>query len=229
MKVGSGLAAPVAMPAARPRIAQERRSPPARYPRATRLARGALSLVLWVALAGGLATAAAGATGYLKGRAAGYAEAEGKAATERAEIEKAARAREDKLRADAQAAADAAAREAADRYQRLDLERLEAQRALSIEQSRTARLRGDLAAAVRDRDRMRDTIAAAASGGVTEADDTAGACRARADALGRALGEALSAHRVCSLDLEDAAGSARALVRWRDAVEASERAQPVTP
>lgn len=199
------------------------------YPRATRIVRGALSLVLYVALAGGLATAVGSALAYWRGHAAGAEQAEQQAAAERADAERRHRAEQDRLRADAQARFDAALVAAAERYDRIDTARKEAQHALAIEQSRTARLRGDLAAAVRDRDRMRDALAGAASGGVTEAEDSLGACRSRADALGRVLGEALSAHRQCSLDAEDLAAGLRALRGWAAVVESSERAGEVAP
>lgn len=203
------------------------RSPAGRYPRITPLARGALSLLLYVALAGGIATAAGSALAYWRGHAAGTDQAEQQAAAERADMERRHRAEQDKLRADAQAKFDAALAAAAERYDRIDTARKEAQHALAVETARTARLRGDLAAAVRDRDRMRGAIAAAASGGVTEAEDSTGACRARADAIGRVLGEALSAHRQCSLDAEDLAAGVRALRAWAGAVEAGERAGEV--
>jgi hypothetical protein len=199
------------------------------YPHATRIVRGALSLVLYVALAGGLATAVGSALAYWRGHAAGAEQAEQQAAAERADAERRHRAEQDRLRADAQAKFDAAVLAAAERYDRIDTARREAQHALAIEQTRIARLRGDLAAAVRDRDRLRDALAGAATGGVTEADDSTAACRARADALGRVLGEALSAHRQCSLDAEDLAAGLRALRGWAAAVESSERAGEVAP
>lgn len=199
------------------------------YPRATRIVRGALSLVLYVALAGGLATAVGSALAYWRGHAAGAEQAEQQAAAERADAERRHRAEQDRLRADAQARFDAALVAAAERYDRIDTARREAQHALATEQTRIARLRGDLAAAVRDRDRLRDALAGAATGGVTEAEDSTAACRARADALGRVLGEALSAHRQCSLDAEDLAAGLRALRGWAAAVESSERAGEVAP
>lgn len=199
------------------------------YPHATRIVRGALSLVLYVALAGGLATAVGSALAYWRGHAAGAEQAEQQAAAERADAERRHRAEQDRLRADAQAKFDAAVLAAAERYDRIDTARREAQHALATEQTRIARLRGDLAAAVRDRDRLRDALAGAATGGVTEAEDSTAACRARADALGRVLGEALSAHRQCSLDAEDLAAGLRALRGWAAAVESSERAGEVAP
>lgn len=83
--------------------------------------------------------------------------------------------------------------------------------ALAKERASNARLRGDLSAAVARADRMREQLAAAATGGRPEAEDTVGACRARADALGRVLEEALRSHRTCELDAEDLAGGVRAL------------------
>jgi hypothetical protein len=198
-----------------------------------------VSLVLWVAMAGGIATAVAGAAGYLKGRASGYAEAEGKAATERAEAERAHHADMGKLRADAAAAAASAAARDAARVSEIDRARKEGQDALAREQAQTRRLRIERDAALAraaDAARVRDeALARAATGGVAEGDDTLGACRARADGLGRALGEVLGgagellrSHQACSLDLEDASGAARALLRFTGAVESSERADEVT-
>jgi hypothetical protein len=83
--------------------------------------------------------------------------------------------------------------------------------ALAKERAANARLRGDLSTAVARADRMRDQLATAATGGVPEAQDSTSACRARADALGRVLGEALRASEQCSLDAEDLAGGVRAL------------------
>lgn len=83
--------------------------------------------------------------------------------------------------------------------------------ALAKERASNARLRGDLSAAVARADRMREQLAAAATGGVPEAQDSVAACRARADAFGRVLEEALRAHRTCELDAEDLAGGVRAL------------------
>ncbi|MCL4695465.1 MAG: hypothetical protein KJ023_00160 [Burkholderiaceae bacterium] len=225
----AGLAPPVRMPGAPRNRPVAGRSHRGRHPRVTRAVRGALSLILYVALAGGVATAVGSALAYWRGHAAGAEQAEQQAAAERADAERRHRAEQDRLRADAQAKFDAALVAAAERYDRIDTARKEAQHALAIEQSRTARLRGDLAAAVRDRDRLRDALAGAATGGVTEAEDSTAACRARADALGRVLGEALSAHRQCSLDAEDLAAGLRALRGWAGAVEASERAGEVAP
>lgn len=225
----AGLAPPARMPGRAPARPVAGRSPRGRHIRTHRIVRGALSLVLYVALAGGIATAVGSALAYWRGHAAGTEQAEQAAAAERADAERRHRAETDRLRADAQARFDAALVAAAERYDRIDTARREAQHALATEQTRIARLRGDLAAAVRDRDRLRDALAGAATGGVTEAEDSTAACRARADALGRVLGEALSAHRQCSLDLEDAGGGTRALMRWAGAVESSERAEAVAP
>lgn len=83
--------------------------------------------------------------------------------------------------------------------------------ALAKERASNARLRGDLTAAVARADRMREQLAAAASGGVTEAEDTVSAARNRAEALGGVLRSALLAHRQCELDAEDLAADVRAL------------------
>lgn len=100
--------------------------------------------------------------------------------------------------------------------------------ALAKERAANARLRGDLSAAVARADRMRDQLAAAAAGGVTEAEDSVAACRGRADALGRVLEEALRAHRTCELDAEDLAGGVRALrAGWpRESADAVASPQP---
>lgn len=223
----SGIAPQRRMPGEAPKRPVAARSRSGGHPRITRLSRGLLSLALYVALVGGIATAAGSALAYWRGHAAGVEQAEQQAASDRAAEERRHRAEQDRLRADAQAKFDAALAAAAERYDRIDTARKEAQHALAVETARTARLRGDLAAAVRDRDRMRGAIAAAASGGLTEAEDSTAACRARADALGRVLGEALSAHRQCSLDAEDLAAGVRALRAWAGAVEAGERAGEV--
>ena len=207
------------------------RSPARRHPRASRVDRGAVELLLWVVLGGALTTTIGTGLGFWRGDSNGYARAEGKAATERADLQTKHRADMDKLRADAQAKVDAAAARDAARFDEIDTARRESQRALALEQARTRQLRGELDS-VRARaadDRMRNAIAAAATGGVPAAQDSVEACRARADALGRGMEQALHAHRVCSLDLEDSAGAVRALERWGDAVEASERAVEVEP
>jgi hypothetical protein len=70
-----------------------------------------------------------------------------------------------------------------------------------------------VAAVAADRDRLRDELASAASGGVVEADDSLSACRDRADAFGRVLGEALRASAACAADAEDLATGVRTLQR----------------
>lgn len=192
------------------------------YPRATRIVRGALSLVLYVALAGGLATAVGSALAYWRGHAAGAEQAEQQAAAERADAERRHRAEQDRLRADAQAKFDAAVLAAAERYDRIDTARREAQHALATEQTRIARLRGDLAAAVARADSMREQLTLAARGGRAEADDTLPAARARAEAIGLLLEESMRLHRESELDAEDLAASVRAIDRWAREVEAAD-------
>ena len=68
-----------------------------------------------------------------------------------------------------------------------------------------------VAAVAADRDRVRDELARAAAGGVEAADDSVVACRARADALGRVLGQALQASAQCATDAEDLAAELRRL------------------
>lgn len=232
MRVGTGLAPP---------SLQNRRSVNRPAGRSVnlpgRVARGAITALLYVALAGGIATTVGSGLAYFKGRADGKLAAENVAAGERAEQETKHAAERDRLRRDAQQRFDEALAEAARRHDLIDTARREAQRDLALEQATTRRLRyeRDLAArAAADAGRVRDeALARAATGGTTEAADTIGACRARADALRRALGEVLGGasellreRGTCSLDLEDAGAGTRALLQWSDAVEASERAGP---
>ena len=60
-------------------------------------------------------------------------------------------------------------------------------------------------------DRMRDQLNSFASG-APAGDDTVAACRERAAALGDVLGQALQASRLCTVEAEDLAGDARALL-----------------
>ena len=235
MIVSVGLA-PLGMPAG-PRIRPvEPRSAPRRHPRATRLARGAAELLLWGALAAGIGM---GGT-YFRRREQGIAAGIAKAHKDADAKVQAKDAEMTTLRAEAATRAASAASAAAERESRIDTARKEAQHALALEQAATRRLRSERDAALAraaDAARVRDeALARAATGGIAEGDDTVGACRARADGLRRALGEVLGgagellrSREACSLDLEDASGSARALLRWSAAVEASERAEPVAP
>lgn len=70
-----------------------------------------------------------------------------------------------------------------------------------------------VAAVAADRDRLRDELAGGASGGVSAADDSVAACRERADAFGRVLGEVLRASAACAADAEDLATGVRTLQR----------------
>lgn len=116
--------------------------------------------------------------------------------------------------------------------QRAELEAANARADAISEQWRTARQGADRerekeraatqaarAADAADLQRMRDQLAAAAAGGVEAADDTVAACRDRAAAFGRLLGEALRAGGDCAADAEDLGTSVRTL----------QRAWPVTP
>lgn len=88
------------------------------------------------------------------------------------------------------------------------LRRQGADRAQEIERAAS---RDALAAVNADRGRLREQLAAVASGGVQAADDTVGACRERAAALGDVLDSALHAHAVCTGEAEDLAAGVRAL------------------
>lgn len=232
MRVGTGLAPPSVQ--GRPSV---NRHPGRSVNLPGRIARGAVTALLYAVLAGGIATAVGSGLAYFKGRADGKLAAENVAAGERAAQETRHAAERDKLRSDAQKRFDDAIADAARRHDLIDTARKEAQRDLALEQATTRRLRYERDAAARaaaDAGRVRDAaLARSATGGTTEAADTLGACRARADALGRALGEVLGGagellreRAACSLDLEDAGGATRALLRWSAAVEASERAGP---
>lgn len=188
MKVCAGLAPPV-------------RTTRRRHPR---VLRGAISLLLWVAMAGGLATVLGSALSYWRGHSAGSESATAERnAHWRGVLDTLQDEHAKQLRAETAKSAEDTNRMARSVHQ--------AQEHLEHERQATARLRGDLAAAVQRHDRMRDALAAAATGGRTEADDSLPACRARADAIGRVLGEALQAHERCSLDAEDLASGVRTL------------------
>ena len=189
MRIRAGLAPPVRAP--------QRRRP-------SRVLRGAISLLLWVAMAGGLATVLGSALSYWRGHSAG---------TESATTERNAHWHGvlSKLQAEHASQLQAETAKSAADTTRMARAVHQAQEHLEHERQATARLRGDLAAAVQRHDRLRDALASTATGGRAEADDTVAACRGRADALGRVLGEALQAHERCSLDAEDIASGIRAL------------------
>lgn len=89
--------------------------------------------------------------------------------------------------------------------------RAQRQGADRAQETERARTRAALAAVSADRDRLRVELASVASGGVEAGADSVPACRDRADALGRVLGEALQAHAQCTADAEDLAAGVRAL------------------
>ncbi len=161
---------------------------------------GALQFALIGVIVAGVATAGAGVAGYFKGKRAATAERN----THWQGVV-------DKLQGDHRAAFERARAEAESRSTQLEKERDDAQNQLAREVARTRALRGDLARAVHDADRLRDQLAAVATGGVAADQDSVAACRARADALGRVLGEALRASEQCHLDAEDLASGVRAL------------------
>ena len=84
-----------------------------------------------------------------------------------------------------------------------------ATRGQELERKRTS---NQLAAVAADRGRMRDALAAAASGGVEATGDTVAACRERASAFGRVLDETLQAGAQCAGDAEDLASGVRTLL-----------------
>ena len=89
--------------------------------------------------------------------------------------------------------------------------RLRRQGADRVQEIERAASRDALAAVNADRGRLREQLAAVASGGVQAADDSVGACRERAAALGDVLDSALHAHAVCTGEAEDLAAGVRAL------------------
>jgi hypothetical protein len=169
-----------------------------------RRAAGLAQLALIGLIVGGLGVAAVTGLAYWRGDAAG-------AARTAAERNAHWQAVTDKMQAQARAEFEAA-RVAAERESAaLTKDRDDAQANLNRERARTQALRGDLDRVVRDADRMREQLAAVASGGVSEDQDSIAACRARADAIGRVLGQALRTSEQCALDAEDLAAGDRAL------------------
>lgn len=165
---------------------------------------GAMQLALVACIVGGLGLATASGLAYWRGKSAGKAQATAERNTHWQGVV-------DKLQGDHRAAFERARTEAESRSTQLEKERDDAQNQLAREVARTRALRGDLARAVHDADRLRDQLAAVATGGVDADQDSVAACRARANALGRVLGEALRASEQCHLDAEDLAAGIRAL------------------
>lgn len=164
---------------------------------------GVLQLALVGAIVGGLSLPVAYALGYFRGKAVTAAErnAHWQAMFDRREAQQRAAA----------AARDAEVRQA---HQAITKERDDAQAKLERESATVRALRGDLARAGREHDRLREQLAGAAAGGVAEADDSVAACRARADAFGQLLGEALRTSSACAVDAEDLAAGSRALRQY---------------
>lgn len=177
---------------------------------------GALQLALVAAIVGGLSLPAVYLVGYFKGKAAAMKERD---AHYKVVI--------DKLLADARAAVQARDADVKRVHDTITKERDDAQERLARESATVRALRGDLARAGREHDRLRDQLAAAAAGGVAEADDSVAACRARADAFGQLLGEALRTSSACAVDAEDLAAGTRALQQY--AKRAHELSQEPAP
>lgn len=156
-----------------------------------------LRLGLVAALLAGLGMAGTGVVAYAKGKRAAVAE---RNAHWQGVV--------DKLQADARAALQAA------EERTLAVEetnRLRRQGADDVQERERAANRAALAAVAADRDRLREQLATAAAGSVAAADDSVAACRDRAQALGRVLGDALRAHAECTAAAEDLAAGVRAL------------------
>lgn len=162
-----------------------------------RAALGMVRLALVAALLAGLGMVGAGVQGYAKGK---------RAATLERNVHW--QGVVDKLQADAHAALQAAE----DRTRAVEeTNRLRRQGADDEQERERAATRAALAAVAADRDRLRQQLAAAATGGVQAADDSVAACRDRAEALGGVLADALRAHAECTAEAEDLAAGVRAL------------------
>jgi len=164
-----------------------------------RWAAGVVQLALVGAIVGGLAVAGAGVAGYLKGK---------RVAT--AERNTHWQGQVDRLQAQHRAAVDAEAQRVRALEEQWRLARQGADHERERERASNA---ARVAAVAADRDRLRDELARAAAGGVAEADDSVAACRDRAAAFGRVLGEALRAGAECAAAAEDLATSVRTLQR----------------
>lgn len=90
---------------------------------------------------------------------------------------------------------------------------MQANRERADRERQTERLKNErrIADAVATDRLVRDELAAFARGAGADQDSVA-ACRSDASTLGNVLGEALSAHRVCTASAEDEAANARALL-----------------
>lgn len=172
--------------------------------RRQRIVRGALTLTLYLLLASGVGMAAVGWWRYSAGFDDGHAQAS-------AERDSHWQSLVSRMQAEAGERLAAETKKATDLERHWVAEVIRVGEALETERRTTARLRGDFAGAVQRARVLDSRLAAVATGGRTEAEDTVAACRERADALGRVLGEALRASEQCSLDAEDLAAGIRAL------------------
>lgn len=227
MILGRGLAPPARAAA---RIVAPR-SAARRYRRTTRVVRGALSLLLYVALAGGIATAIGSAAAYFKGRAAGYAAAEGRASSERADTERKHRAEVDKMRSDAAAATHQARMDVLAAEDALAGLARRKQQEIDHAYRQIRRLEGDAARNAADAARVRDELASAVARTCRAADAPGAAPDAGAGAIGGLLGGLLQEHRACALGAERDAAGLRSLREWADELPAAarQRAGEVAP
>lgn len=160
-----------------------------------RAAAGVAQLVLIAMLIGGLGMAAIGSWSYFKGKRVAEAE---RNAHWLAQI--------DSLQAQHRAAVEAetARTRAVEEQWRIARQGADHER----ERERAANA-ARVAAVAADRDRLRDELASAAAGGVAAADDSIGACRDRAEAFGRVLGDVLRGFGRCAAEAEDLAAELR--------------------
>lgn len=164
-----------------------------------RRAAGLAQLALIGVIVGALGFAAVTGLAYWRGDAAGAARA---TAERNAHWQRIV----DKLQADARQAVAAEAQRVQALQEQWRLARQGADHERERERAANA---ARLAAAAADRDRLRDELAAAAAGGVTEAADSVAACRDRAATLGGLLGSALRASEQCAGEAEDVAAELR--------------------
>jgi len=156
---------------------------------------GVLQLALVGAIVGGLSLPVAYALGYFRGKAVTAAErnAHWQAMLDRREAQHRAAVEAETARTRAVEEQWRIARQGADH----ERERERAANAARV------------AAVAADRDRLRDELARAAAGGVAAADDSIGACRDRAEAFGRVLGDVLRGFGRCAAEAEDIAAELR--------------------
>ena len=110
-----------------------------------------------------------------------------------------------------QASVDAANTRADAQGEEWQLKRKAAEHAQEQERKRFGVVGARLAAVVAERDRLHDSLAAYAAGGVEAGADTAAACRERAAALGDVLGAMVRGYAQCTAQAEDLAAGHRAL------------------